>query len=117
MSIKDLFQVLADKTRLRCLALISVHKELCVCELNYALELSQPKTSRHLSTMKLNGLVSQRREGQWMLYSLNPELSEFEQKLINLVVTELQTQTQFQQDNQRLSTMYNRPECQREGNS
>jgi ArsR family transcriptional regulator len=67
--------------------------------------------------MKLNGLVSQRREGQWMLYSLNPELSEFEQKLINLVVTELQTQTQFQQDNQRLSTMYNRPECQREGNS
>ncbi|MEK7990611.1 MAG: metalloregulator ArsR/SmtB family transcription factor [Thiotrichaceae bacterium] len=117
MSIKDFFQVLADETRLRCLALIYTHKELCVCELNYALELSQPKTSRHLSTMKLNGLLSQRREGQWMFYSLNPELSEFEQKLIDLVVIELQIQTQFKQDNQRLSMMCNRPECEREGNS
>ncbi|WP_353571007.1 metalloregulator ArsR/SmtB family transcription factor [Candidatus Albibeggiatoa sp. nov. BB20] len=117
MSIKDLFQMLADETRLRCLALIHQHKELCVCELNYALELSQPKTSRHLSTMKLNSLLSQRREGQWMFYALSPELSEFDKKLIDLVVIELQTKKQFQQDNQRLSTMCNRPECERVGDS
>ncbi|MCV6638528.1 metalloregulator ArsR/SmtB family transcription factor [Candidatus Albibeggiatoa sp. nov. NOAA] len=112
---KDFFQILADETRLRCLALIYVHTELCVCELSYALELSQPKISRHLSSMKLNGLVSQRREGQWMFYSLNPALSDFEKKLIHLIVEELQTRTQFQQDNQRLGTMCNRPECQRIG--
>lgn len=113
MSIKDLFQVLADDTRLRCLALIYQHQELCVCELNHALALSQPKISRHLATMKLNGLVSQRREGQWMLYALNPNLSDFEHKLIALTVEQLKTQDSFQQDNQRLSTMGNRPECQR----
>jgi len=115
MLIADFFQVLADDTRLRCLALIHEHKELCVCELNFALELSQPKISRHLSSMKLNGLVSQRREGQWMFYSFSPTLSEFETTLIDVVVTELKEQSQFQQDNQRLGTMCNRPECQRIG--
>ena len=82
-------------------------------QLSYALALSQPKISRHLATLKLNGLVLQRREGQWMLYSFNPNLSEFEQKLMALVVTELKSQTQFQQDNQRLGMMQNRPVCQR----
>ncbi len=46
---KSLFQLLSDPTRLRCLLLMQVEGELCVCELTHALDLSQPKISRHLA--------------------------------------------------------------------
>lgn len=45
----DTFAALADPIRLRCLALIAARQELCVCELVGALELPQPKVSRHLA--------------------------------------------------------------------
>ena len=40
------YQGLADDTRLKLL--IQAHHELCVCELQQTLQLSQPKISRHL---------------------------------------------------------------------
>jgi ArsR family transcriptional regulator len=44
----ELFKALSDITRLQCILLIQQEQELCVCELMAALELSQPKVSRHL---------------------------------------------------------------------
>jgi ArsR family transcriptional regulator len=49
----DFFNVLSDETRLRCLALICKNKVLCVCELEYALNLGQSKISRHLNILKV----------------------------------------------------------------
>ena len=43
------FRMLANSTRLRCLMLMQAEGELCVCELTHALNLSQPKISRHLA--------------------------------------------------------------------
>lgn len=77
----DFFKVLADETRLRCLALIYENHELCVCELIHALELPQSKISRHLSLIKLNKLIIDRREGQWVLYSTNSDISKFKKIL------------------------------------
>ncbi len=116
MHIRDLCHLLSDETRLRCLTLVYAHQELCVCELSYALALPQPKISRHLNTMKLHGLVSQRREGQWIFYSIQTNLSDFEQKLLALIVNQLQSQTQFTQDNKRLIDMADRPHCPQEVN-
>jgi ArsR family transcriptional regulator len=48
------------------LALICKNKVLCVCELEYALNLGQSKISRHLNILKLNGLISKRRYGKWV---------------------------------------------------
>ncbi|MBD0263009.1 MAG: helix-turn-helix transcriptional regulator, partial [Tolypothrix sp. Co-bin9] len=50
-------------------------KELCVCDLCDALEVSQSKLSFHLKTLKEAGLVNSRQEGRWVYYSLN--LSQF----------------------------------------
>lgn len=50
--------------------------ELCVCELERVLEMTQPAISQHLKVLKEAGLVSERRAGQWSLQSLMPsELS------------------------------------------
>jgi ArsR family transcriptional regulator len=64
-----LFRALADETRLRILNLL-VRGELCVCELTEVLDIGQSKASRHLAYLRNAGLVSDRREGAWMHYSL-----------------------------------------------
>jgi ArsR family transcriptional regulator, arsenate/arsenite/antimonite-responsive transcriptional repressor len=109
----EFFKVLADETRLRCLALIFENDELCVCELIHALDLPQSKISRHLAIIKLNNLVSQRREGQWVLYSVQPELSAFKTAIIKMTIDELSHSDIFIQDRQRLTDMSNRPEIRK----
>jgi ArsR family transcriptional regulator len=64
-----LFKALSDETRLRIVALLS-HGELCVCHLEEALGLSQPKVSRHLAALRSAGVVADRREGTWVYYRL-----------------------------------------------
>jgi len=70
MDPQAIFDVLADATRRRILALLVGRGELCVCELTAALDQIQPKVSRHLAVLKEAGLVSQRRAGTWMYYRL-----------------------------------------------
>ena len=78
------YKCLADETRAKCLMLISHEKELCVCELTEALQASQPKVSRHLAQLREYGLLKDRREGQWIFYSINPALPEWAVDVINL---------------------------------
>ncbi|RKZ36264.1 MAG: transcriptional regulator [Gammaproteobacteria bacterium] len=105
----DFFKVLADETRLRCLALIYENHELCVCELIHALELPQSKISRHLSLIKLNKLIIDRREGQWVLYSTNSDISKFKKNIIKMSIKELIKVSPFKEDRNRLFKMENRP--------
>lgn len=81
------FKALADDTRMRSLLLIQAQSELCVCELMAALDEIQPKVSRHLAQLRKLGLLVDRRQGQWVFYSINPELpgwaSEILQTLAN----------------------------------
>jgi ArsR family transcriptional regulator len=67
--LEQLFKGLADQTRLRILNLL-IHGELCVCDVQYVLESSQPNVSRHLIYLKNSGLVLDRREGARMYYRL-----------------------------------------------
>jgi len=84
MTALDLFKALSDETRLRSLLLIQAEHELCVCELMQALEESQPKVSRHLAQLRKCGLLTDRRQGQWVFYRLNPTLPTW----INQVIDE-----------------------------
>jgi len=72
-----LFKCLSDETRLMLTLLILSEGELCVCEMTHALEVSQPKVSRHLAQLRNCGLLSDRREGQWVYYGLVPVLPEW----------------------------------------
>jgi len=72
MKAQALFDILADATRRRIIALLIKKGELCVCELMAALDEIQPKVSRHLGVMKDAGLVVARREGTWMHYRIAP---------------------------------------------
>ena len=65
-------RALSDPTRLRILALLSEDRELCVCELTGALEMVQPKVSRHLGVLREAAVLLDRREGLWIYYRLHP---------------------------------------------
>ena len=66
------FHALSDETRLEIVQMLS-HGERCVCELTGSLKAAQSRLSFHLKTLKDSGLVTDRREGRWIYYSLNRE--------------------------------------------
>lgn len=108
-----LFKALADSTRLRALVLISTAGELCVCELTHALEVSQPKVSRHLAQLREANVVQDRRAGLWIYYSLHPDLPQWARELLTVAVTGLQEQSPFVADRLRLQQMTDRPHTAR----
>jgi ArsR family transcriptional regulator, arsenate/arsenite/antimonite-responsive transcriptional repressor len=67
-----LFHALSDETRLQILERLRAG-ERCVCELTDALDAAQSRLSFHLKVLKDAGLVSDRRDGRWMYYTLNPD--------------------------------------------
>ena len=103
------FQMLADTTRLRISMLLQRNGELCVCELTHALELSQPKISRHLGQMRESELVQTRRVGRWMYYHLNPDLPAWMQAALTAVLDGVTDLSPYREDAEVLSGMPNRP--------
>ena len=67
-----LFHALSDGTRLSILQRLRFG-ERCVCDLTDALDAAQSRLSFHLKVLKDAGLVTDRREGRWMYYTLNQE--------------------------------------------
>lgn len=80
-----IFKALADETRLRILALLLTQEELCVCDIIAALKLPQSTVSRHLAYLRRNGLVKDRRCGNWMYYSILGQGNDFQLELLKLI--------------------------------
>lgn len=62
----DVFRARGDPIRLQLLGLIAAHAPICVCHLEEALRIKQPRISKHLATLRKAGLVRSRREGTWV---------------------------------------------------
>ena len=68
----SLFHALSDETRLKILELL-MGGEQCVCDLTDRLKTGQSRLSFHLKTLKEAGLLTDRREGRWVYYALDPD--------------------------------------------
>ncbi len=109
MKPEHIFKALSDETRLFLCLLISKEKELCVCELVAALNLSQPKISRHLAYLRSFGILQDERRGQWVYYSLSSALPAWLSALLNTLCSENFSKFSSYQGN--LKNMKNRPKC------
>jgi ArsR family transcriptional regulator len=69
MSLVKIYECLCDLTRLRILNLLS-EGEFCVCHLQEILREPQVKISKHLAYLLARGLVTRRKEANWMIYRL-----------------------------------------------
>jgi len=65
-------RALGDVTRLAIVELLAANGELCVCDVVEALDTAQPLLSHHLRVLREAGLVSDRRQGRWTYYALEP---------------------------------------------
>lgn len=66
----ETFHALSDATRLQIIGLLQ-NGERCVCDLTDAIECAQSRLSFHLRTLKDAGIITDRRDGRWIYYSLN----------------------------------------------
>ena len=69
----DRARALSDPTRLTLAAALREGEELCVCDLSWISGRKQALVSHHLRTLRSEGLVSSRREGKLVMYSLTEE--------------------------------------------
>lgn len=67
------FHALGDETRLQIIDCL-LEGEQCVCDLTEFLQTGQSRLSFHLKTLKEAGILTDRRDGRWVFYSLNPEV-------------------------------------------
>jgi ArsR family transcriptional regulator len=103
------FKCMSDETRLRCITLLQKEGKLCVCELTTALDLSQPKISRHLAFLRQCGLLQDSREGQWVFYQINPVLPLWTNPILKNTLSAVELTNLFKSDLHRLKEMKNRP--------
>ena len=86
--LEEVFKALADRTRLRILALLG-NNEVCVCHIHDSLGLPQPTVSRHLAYLRRSGLVAARRDGVWMHYQVSRALDPIVQTVVMAAVEAL----------------------------
>ncbi len=97
-----LFKALADETRLKILWLLKGKEELCVCDIMRVLGITHSKASRHLRYLYHQGLVSDRREGLWMYYSLSAVPDSHGEKVLRVLEEMLAPQPEAQALRERL---------------
>ncbi|MEC7519298.1 MAG: metalloregulator ArsR/SmtB family transcription factor [Myxococcota bacterium] len=71
----DIHKALADETRIRILSLLMELGELCVCDVETGLDITQSRASRHMTQLRQAGLVEDRRDGQWVYYRIAESLA------------------------------------------
>lgn len=108
----ELFSLLSDETRLRCLVLLQKEGEVCVCEISQIIGSIQPKISRHLALMRKSGLVSDKRRGQWVYYRINQELPEWAKQIIEFSLENLMKEEPYHSDIKRMISLKEENICQ-----
>ena len=65
----DVLSALANRTRYTLVrVLVAAEEELCVCELNAVVDVSESGLSHAISKLADAGLVEGRKEGRWKMY-------------------------------------------------
>jgi len=85
LKLKDFLKIISDTNRLRILCLLA-KKDLCVCEIFEALKLPQNLTSHHLAKLKKLSLVEERKDGTFIIYSINKEILKQYKTLFDKII-------------------------------
>lgn len=88
MELERLFLSLADKTRLRLLALMA-GEPVSVGFLVDELGESQPKVSRHLAYLRNSGVVTTRRDGKWIYYGVQDSADPDVDRVLKFIIATL----------------------------
>lgn len=90
-TVVDIFKALSEESRLRILILL-MEREMCVCEIEVCLNMTQSNVSRHLNVLKNCGILQYYKKAQWAYYGISESFKEehknlweyLQQKLVDL---------------------------------
>ena len=106
LPMKDLIRAvraISDETRIRILKVL-LERECCVCEVMQALDISQSRASRNLGMLEDAGFVKSRRDGLWIVYSIDEQnMNNYTASLIEMLRSSLANEDIILQDRERLS--------------
>lgn len=96
----DIFKALSDETRLRILSLLW-DNEMCVCEIEACLGLSQSNASRHLTALKNAGILTSYKQAQWAHYKLSDTFCLENKELTGYLASKLRALPTYEADAQK----------------
>ncbi|MBN4084899.1 winged helix-turn-helix transcriptional regulator [Flavobacteriaceae bacterium AH-315-B10] len=81
----QLLSIAGSEVRLKILYLLDMENELCPCDLADILQMSVPAISQHIRKIKDAGIITARREGQTLYYSLNTDETDILNTVFNSI--------------------------------
>lgn len=93
----ELFKALSEMSRLRILSLL-LEYEMCVCEIECVLNLTQSNASRHLTTLRKSGILESYKNAQWTYYRISDEFKKSAPYLWDYLNTELRNLKSYTND-------------------
>ncbi len=96
------FASLSNVTRLRCLYLAARHDEVCVCEVVDALDVPQPTISKAFKALKESGLVTDRRDSNWIYYRVDESMPAWMASIVSATIDDLARSRQYLEDEKQL---------------
>jgi DNA-binding transcriptional ArsR family regulator len=104
MHLTQIYQCFCDRTRLRILHLLT-RSSLCVCHFQDILGEPQVKISKHLAYLRDRGMVTTKREQNWIIYSLPEQRAEELDRNLKCLQDCVQTDAVFKRDMEKLSKL------------
>ncbi|SEF64804.1 ArsR family transcriptional regulator [Caloramator fervidus] len=100
MELINILKALSDETRLRILNLLK-YGELCVCEIEKLLNLTQSNASRHLMVLNKSGIITRTKRQQYVYYSLN-EITIKKYSILKSIFEDMENVQTLKEEYQRL---------------
>ena len=106
LNLIEIFKALGDENRIRILNLL-MRQELCVCEIETLLDMTQSNASRHLNKLKTSGIITSEKKSQWVYYSVDNNFIEKNNLLYKFLKSKMDENTQWIKDMERLKKYKN----------
>jgi len=95
--IDKVFKALSEESRLRILSIL-IEREMCVCEIEICLNMTQSNASRHLTELRKCGILDCHKEAQWAYYRISDHFKQENEKLWEYLQLQLKQLKTYQKD-------------------
>lgn len=99
----DIFKALGDETRLRILSQV-LKGEICVCEIEACLGLTQSNASRHLTILKKAGILQSSKSAQWSYYQISGAFIAEHRQLYEYLLAQIGKLPFYETDNKNYNS-------------
>lgn len=101
MKLIDVLKALGDDTRIRIINILR-QDELCVCEIEVILAITQSNASRHLNKLRNAGIIDYEKKSQWVHYFIAPEFIKKNKVLVEYLDDQMIQNDKLIKDSVRL---------------